>query len=93
VSQRPKENYHLFLPLLYQVAIAGLSPGNIPVPSAQQRLRGARPAVAEQGGWSKAAARGGKWAVELLSAKRCLVSSYGRVMPARLAWLSLPAHL
>jgi len=27
-----KENYHLFLPLLYQVAIAGLSPGDIAVP-------------------------------------------------------------
>jgi NADH dehydrogenase len=27
-----KENYHLFFPLLYQVAIAGLSPGNIAVP-------------------------------------------------------------
>jgi NADH dehydrogenase len=27
-----KENYHLFLPLLYQVAIAGLSPGNIAAP-------------------------------------------------------------
>ena len=27
-----KENYHLFLPLLYQVAIAGLSPGDIAAP-------------------------------------------------------------
>jgi NADH:ubiquinone reductase (H+-translocating) len=27
-----KENHHLFLPLLYQVAIAGLSPGDIAVP-------------------------------------------------------------
>lgn len=27
-----KENYHLFLPLLYQVAIAGLSPGDIATP-------------------------------------------------------------
>ena len=27
-----KENYHLFVPLLYQVAIAGLSPGDIAVP-------------------------------------------------------------
>jgi NADH:quinone reductase (non-electrogenic) len=27
-----KQNYHLFIPLLYQVAIAGLSPGNIAAP-------------------------------------------------------------
>jgi NADH:quinone reductase (non-electrogenic) len=32
VTLSAKENYHLFFPLLYQVAIAGLSPGNIAVP-------------------------------------------------------------
>ena len=47
-----RHNYHLFQPLLYQVATAGLSPGDIasPIRSIRHRQRNARVLLAKVSG-------------------------------------------